>query len=84
MYQCQVDKIISEPYSIEYTVKATITHDVGLLESSFFVDIVPSEPKEWQILFYGSPHDGIMLGEEDDLISKIKGVLNLCLRHQFD
>lgn len=73
---------ISSPYTEDYEVEATLNR-IGVMRASFHVRVVPASPKQWKILFAGLPHDGIMVGESDDLMSKVQGgdhiLLNLSI-----
>lgn len=68
----QVDDLILDPFNQDYTVDVVLLH-IGTLLASFQIKIVPAEAKEWQILYFGSPHEGIMVGEQEEFDAKIKG-----------
>ena len=71
-----MDEVISEPTNLVFTVDAVLLH-LEPLQASFQIKIEPAEPKRWQILYFGSPHDGIMVGDIEEFDSKVRGDFSL-------
>lgn len=68
----QIEERISSSYNTDYTVEAILTH-LDPLSAAFFIKAIPAEPVGWQILYNGRLHDGILLGDREELTSKICG-----------
>lgn len=56
-----------------YTVQLLVSNNSSPLDASFEIFTTAGAPVRWQILFCGTAHEGISVGEKSELQSKLKG-----------
>ena len=76
-YYAQVKEVI-DPFNDEFLVDATLSQTEEF-QAAFFIEVAPSVPRQWQLLYAGVPHDGIMLGEAEEFDSKVRGMFQLLM-----